>query len=162
MTTSNSEGKPLKDQLPVIEKIVSKTLDLIGLKDYSIKTSLDKDKWIHVDINYPDQGLLIGHRGETLKAMQLIFRLIAYRQLEQWMPIVVNVGDYLEKRKESLERLAQNVSQKAKFSQKFQELNNLGPAERRIIHLYFKDSPDVITESVDTDFGRTLIIKPKG
>lgn len=147
-------------QLPAIEKTVSTFFDLLGLSPYSIKSSVDQEGWILMAVDYDKQGVLIGHNGETLQALQLVLRQVLYHDLGLWTPLVLDVGGYLEKRKQVLEKTALNLSQEAKATQTTQEIINLSAAERRIVHLVLKDDPEVVTESEDTSFGRKLLIKP--
>jgi len=161
MNDSETDQKQLVKKLPKIKKTVKEFFDLLGLEPYGFELTIKEKRWIYIDLEYADQGLLIGSRGETLMSLQLMLRLILYKRLDFWVPIILNVGNYLQQREESLQKVAQNLSQKVKFSHKTQELNNLNSAERRIIHLFLKENPDVVTESMDTADGRKLLINPK-
>lgn len=161
MKDNKVSQKDLKNALAKAKEVMSNILDMIGLKNYSLEIEINENSWIEGRINYQDQGILIGHKGETLASLQLVVRLALYRQLGFWVPFILDVGDYLKSRNEHLKQVAQNLSQKVKFSQEIQELNDLNSAERRIVHVSLKDHPDVTTESIDTKYGRKLLIKPK-
>lgn len=150
-----------KDNQKVVKKAATELLELLGFKKATIKLSQDEGEVIHVDIDCPDPGILIGYRGETISSLQLILSLIVYKKLGQWQRVVVNVGDYREKRKESLEKLALNTVQRVKFSGEEVVLPYLNAGERRIIHLTLADHPDVVTESRGEGRERRLVIKPK-
>ena len=150
-----------KNKLSEIEASVKELLGLMSLKDYELSVVLNKDNYVEVNINSSNEALLIGHKGSGLNSLQLVLRMIMYKKFGFWIPLLLNVGDYLEQRKASLERLAQNLSHKVKFSKEPQEINNLSSAERRVVHLYLKEHPDVETESIDGVYGRKLLIKAK-
>ncbi|MFC1711051.1 protein jag [Patescibacteria group bacterium] len=153
--------KASKKDLSVIKKVTEKLINFLGIENAKIKVLKDKEETINVNIDCEDVGVLIGNRGETISSLQLIISLIVYNKLGHWQRMIVNVGDYREKREESLSKLAINTAQKVKFSGKEVILPNLNPSERRIIHLNLKDSPDVVTESQGEGRDRILLVKPK-
>jgi len=104
---------------------------------------------------------LIGFHGETLSAVERILSFMIHRVLGRWHKVVVNVGDYRQKREEQIKRLALNLAMKAKFSKETQSIPNLSASERRIVHLVLADHPDVYTESEGEGKERYLTIKLK-
>lgn len=159
MKSTNGELK-IKG-LKTIKEIVEKLLKLLEFKKAKIKLSKDEGGVVHVDIDCSNPALLIGCRGETISSLQLILSLIVYKKLGYWQRLVVNVGDYRQKREESLKRLAFNIVQRVKFSGEEAVLPYLNAAERRIVHLALADHPDVVTESRGEGRERRLVIKPK-
>lgn len=152
-----------KKQLETFEKsIVSLLTELsVGSSVKAEAITADEQEEIRVQLESPEAAALIGFHGETLQALQLIFSFMSHQVLGQWVRVVVNVGDYRQKREEQLNRLAQNLAMKAKFSGEQQIIPNLSAAERRIIHLSLADRPDVCTLSEGEGRQRQLIIKPK-
>lgn len=148
-----------KQPAALINDLASELLKHLLIKG-EIKVEEDKESQVfNVQIETEDSGYLIGFHGETLTAFQLILSLMIYRKLGNWVKLVVNVGDYREKRHDQLNRLALNVAQKVKFSGQSQVIANLSSAERRIIHLSLADHPDVITESEGEGEERKLVVK---
>lgn len=135
------------------------------LKNLEIPAKLevveDQEKVISVQIEAGEPGVLIGYHGETLSSFQLILSLMVYRKTEEWTRILVNVGDYREKRQESLERLALSAAQKVKFSGTEYSLPPMSASERRIIHLALSSDPEVVTESEGEGYQRRVVVKPK-
>jgi spoIIIJ-associated protein len=74
---------------------------------------------------------------------------------------VVNVGDYREKEEDYLKSLAASTAQRARETKEPQNLYNLKPWQRRIIHLALSEEKDLTTESMGEGEERYLIIKPK-
>lgn len=116
---------------------------------------------VAIQLTTEEPGLLIGYHGETLAAIQLIISMTGFKKLGERTWILVNVGDYREKRKEVLERMAHSVAQKVKFSSQAQALPPMPSSERRIIHLALADNPEVETASEGEGKDRYVVVKPK-
>ena len=94
-----------------------------------------------------DLGILIGRRGETLRDLQFIARLIISRRLGIWPNLVIDVEGYKARRAESLRALALRMADQVRRSGHAVVLEPMPAHERRIIHLSLRDAPDVYTES---------------
>jgi spoIIIJ-associated protein len=121
----------------------------------------EDEETLILDIQGHDLGVLIGHRGETLTALQYITRLIASRTLESHADIVVDVAGYKARREQQLRRLAQQVATQAIQRHRTMLLEPMPPNERRIIHLTLRDHPQVVTKSVGEGEQRKVTIIPK-
>lgn len=143
-----------------IKKIAEELLNRLGIQT-KIDIKEDNEGKINLQLEAAEPGILIGYHGETLAAIQLIISLIAFKKIGEWTRILVNVGDYWEKRQESLERMASSVAQKVKFSGQAQFLPPMSASERRIIHLAL--SNDLSVETVSEGMGRErhIVIKPR-
>lgn len=150
-------AKKTEDQK--IKEVVEELLDHLGVQA-DIDISLVDDIY-QVQLETDDPGILIGYHGETLRAIQKIVAMIIYRQEGEWLRIVVNVGDYRQRRQESLEKMALATAQKARFSKEPQSLPPMPSAERRIIHLALANETDVETVSEGEGRDRRVIIRPK-
>lgn len=115
---------------------------------------------VNLNLQTPDSGILIGYHGQTLDSLQLILALMVYQQTKIWTRIVLEIGDYRSQRKRQLEEMASRVAEKVKYSQEPSTLTNLNSSERRIVHLYLADDPEVITESIGEARSRQLVIRP--
>ncbi len=149
-----------KKNLAVIEKTVSEILNLLLVTDFSLSFN-EEEEVVMVTIKTKEAELLIGRNGENLSALQLLVRLLAYKKTGEWQKIILNVNDWRQKREVYLQRLAANLAQKVKFSGREIQLASLTATERRIIHLYLADHPDVTTVSEGEGIHRHLIIKPR-
>jgi len=156
-----SKGKSRsKGSAKLVEKLTKELIKQLGVKAKA-EISEDKEGMLHVQLETDDPGILIGYHGETLASFQLILGMMVYRKTDEWVRILVNVGDYRERRKESLERMALSAAQKVKFSDEEYALPSMTPAERRIIHLTLADDPEITTESEGEGHNRRVVIKPK-
>lgn len=114
---------------------------------------------LNLKLSESDTGILIGYHGDTISALQLVINLLIYKQEGQWAKLVVNIGDYRQKRAESLKKMALDSAQRVKFSGQPMALFNLNPFERRLIHEFLAQDPQVITESEGESRNRHLIVK---
>jgi spoIIIJ-associated protein len=121
----------------------------------------DEETPIALNITGHDLGLLIGRRGETLRALQFITRLLVSRETRRWANIVVDVERYKERREQSLQDLAQRVAQRVQRTGRAISLEPMPAHERRIVHLTLRDHPAVTTLSVGVGEGRKVIIRPR-
>lgn len=148
------------DKTKVVEKIAKDLVNFLGV-EAKIKAEEDSENQaIRVQIETDSPGLLIGHHGETIDALQLVVGVIAQRELGEWARILLNVGDWRERREEIVKALATRAAQKAKFTGLPQPIYDLSPQERRIVHLLLVDDPDVTTESEGEGAERHLMVKP--
>jgi len=144
-----------------IKELTEKLLGLLLVKG-TVGVYEEKESQIFsVQIDSGDSGYLIGYHGETIEALQLILSLMVYKQLGSWQKLVVDVGNYRRQREEQLKKLALNVAQKVKFSREPQPIADLSPRERRTVHLFLSNHPDVYTESEGEGQKRRLMVKPK-
>jgi spoIIIJ-associated protein len=105
-------------------------------------------------------GLLIGRRGETLRSLQFMVNLLVSRKVQKWPQVVVDVGNYRQRRQESLEGLARRMAERVRQSGRPLTLEPMGAYERRIVHLALRSDPTVYTESSGEGENRKVVIYP--
>ena len=114
-----------------------------------------------LDVTGNDLGVLIGRRGETLRALQYMTRLMLSRKLERWEPVMVDVESYRVRRRRSLRQLAARMAERVAFSQQRVVLEAMPANERRIIHIALRDHPKVTTKSIGEGDRRKVTIIPR-
>jgi spoIIIJ-associated protein len=102
--------------------------------------------------------LLVRHRGEPLKALQLIVDMAFGRSLAGEKRVFVDALAYRKGKDMELRQMAKLLAEKAKQSGGDQQLGPLNPYERRIVHLAVAEVPGVTTESVGDAFSKTVLI----
>lgn len=127
----------------------------------SVAVATDETGAFRVNIETEETGLIIGHHGKTLESLQLILGIMVSKELGKWVKAYVNVGDYREKREETLMHMAQRAAERALTLHRPVELMRLTPAERRIIHLTLSGDDRIATESTGEGDDRVLLVKPK-
>ena len=116
---------------------------------------------ITLDVTDDDLGILIGRRGQTLSSLQYIVRLIVAHQAKAWVPIVIDVEGYKQRRYGALQALARRMAEQVKVKGRPFALEPMPAYERRIIHITLADDPDVITESIGEGEARKVVIMSK-
>jgi spoIIIJ-associated protein len=145
------------------KKVLENILDLMGVKaTVQQKSSAGGDETI-LEVHANNNGLLIGRKGQTLEALQyLVTRIAGERQGSEGPHIVVDIENYRERRRRSLEDMALRLGEKAKRQRKTVTVDALSAADRRIIHAVLQDDPWVSTKSLGQGSYRRLLIVPEG
>lgn len=119
-----------------------------------------------VEIVGDDTGILIGHHGETLDAIQYLMNLSTSRRSgcgkREFVKILLDVGNYREKREETLRSLARRTAARVVKYKRNIVLEPMNPYERRIIHSEIHNISDVSTHSVGSDENRKIVITYEG
>ena len=146
------------------EKLAVEIMDfLISSLGVSVNTYLreeNEENGLYFEIEGDDAGLIIGRKGETLRAMQFLMILILKRQLGKSVRITLDVEGYRDRRISSLEVLAENSASKVKKSGKPFRLNPMSAFERRVIHVALAENRNVRTESKGSGLRRQVVIFP--
>jgi len=151
--------------LRLAEEVVSDLLERMNLTA-NVKASYGEEveklpmRPMRVDITGDDLSILIGRRGRTLNALQYITRLIMGKELEQGVPLTIDVEGYRKRREEQVRQLARRVAEQVADTQRRQALEPMPPNERRFAHIELKDNEKVFTESEGEDPHRKVVIHP--
>jgi len=116
---------------------------------------------INVDIQGQDLSILIGRKAETLDALQFITKLILGKELEQSVPITIDVEGFRKRRTRQIQQLAQRIAEQVSETHRSQALEPMPAAERRIVHIELRDHPAIYTESIGENHRRKVVIYPK-
>jgi len=116
---------------------------------------------VALNIEGDNLGILIGRRGHTLSCFQYIVRLIVGHQTKTWVPIVIDVQGYKQRRYHTLQTFARNMAEQVKAREAPFTLEPMPAYERRIIHLALADHPYVFTESIGQGEARRVVILHK-
>jgi len=130
-------------------------------RDKPVAEEGEAASYINLDIKGDDLGILIGRRGQTLACLQYLVRLIVGHQTQAWVPIVIDVEGYKQRRNEALRALAWRLAEQVKARKVPFTLEPMLAYERRIIHLALADHADVTTESIGEGEARRVVIRPK-
>ncbi|EMC3615621.1 protein jag [Listeria monocytogenes] len=117
-------------------------------------------KDVKLQIKGDSLGMLIGKHGQTLNALQYLTQLIANKTTSQYKNIIVNVGDYRERRHETLVILANKMADKALKTKRAVHLEPMPSFERKIIHSILSENEQIETHSEGRDPYRYIVIKP--
>ncbi|NLJ41000.1 MAG: protein jag [Clostridiales bacterium] len=121
----------------------------------------ESDDRISIDMKGRGMGLLIGHRGETLDALQYLTSLAVNNEERGYKRVALDTENYRRKREETLKRLAKRLGYKVAKTRKRISLEPMNPFERRIIHTALQSDSYVRTYSEGEDPYRRVVIAVK-
>ncbi len=127
-----------------------------------INTKYDEiEKVLDIDLAGDDMGVLIGKRGQTLDSLQYLTSLVVNKGQEEYIRVKVDTENYRQRRKETLENLAKNISFKVKRTKRPVSLEPMNPYERRIIHSALQNDKYVTTHSEGEEPYRRVVVTLK-
>ena len=112
--------KSAKVEVTLIEKFdetakdfLDSVLSKIGV-DYSINIDYDEEEGnMFISLDIENTGVLIGKHGQTLDSLQYLTSLVVNKNTENYIRVILDINNYREKRKETLEHLADKLANKA-------------------------------------------------
>ena len=113
---------------------------------------------MEIDLSGDEMGVLIGKRGQTLDSLQYLVSLVVNKGVENYIHVKVDTENYRQRRKETLENLAKNISYKVKRTKRPVSLEPMNPYERRIIHSALQNDRYVTTYSEGDDPFRHVVV----
>lgn len=142
---------------------ITKILEAMGIRNLEVTEEVTEERTI-LNINGDDEdlGVIIGHRGDTLTALQYLVSLAANNVCDEYFKISLNVKNFREKREKTLEILASKTAYKAIKLQKNIALEPMSPYERSIIHTAVHTIEGVNSWSVGENEKRHVVIGPEG
>lgn len=166
---SESKHEVKEYEKPSIEDIESaKNIARSFLNDYfsNLGIQLDinmveEDNALKIDLTGDKAGLIIGYRGETLEALQVLVSGVANKGRERKVRIIVDAEGYRKKREKTLEELALKVANTVVSKRKSISLEPMVAFERKVIHETLQNNPKVKTSSVGEEPYRKVIISLK-
>jgi spoIIIJ-associated protein len=159
---TEEEKQNLKITKTVVEELLERMRVKAKIEPRYVEPEDEKDRRvILVDIQGNDLSILIGRRSETLNALQYISSLIISKEAGKWVPMMIDVQGYRERRNRQLRQLGRRMAEQALQTGRRQVLEPMPANERRIIHLELRDHPQVFTESTGDEPNRKVTISPK-
>ena len=141
----------LKDVFEAMDMTV-----VVDVKYDEIENSME------IELSGDDMGVLIGKRGQTLDSLQYLVSLVVNKNVENYIRVKVDTENYRQRRKETLENLAKNISYKVKRTKRPVSLEPMNPYERRIIHSALQNDKYVTTHSEgDEPFRHVVVVLKK-
>ena len=121
----------------------------------------ETDAGIFIDIYSEDSGILIGHRGETLDALQYLVNLYLNKGRDEFVRVTVDIEQYRKKREKTLVKLAERVAEKVIRLRRNVTMEAMNSYERRIVHSTLQGNPKIDTYSVGEEPNRKVVVALK-
>ena len=142
-----------------VREIVEGVLDELDL-DGEVEIREEDDRITASVEGDDDYGLLIGKRGQTIDALQLLAYQAAYRGMRERKRVVVDAAGYRERRRETLTARADRAAEQALSRSESVELDPMSAQERRVVHEHLKDRAGVETYSEGDEPHRCVVVAP--
>ena len=150
----------------VAEKAKTVLTDILGLMGVQGDVEMIQDKKggeTILEVRSESSGLLIGRKGQTLEALQyLVTRIAGEKPTSEGPHLVIDIENYRDRRRKTLEDMALRLGEKAKRQRKTVTVDALSAADRRVIHEALQDDPWLTTKSLGLGSYRRLLIIPEG
>lgn len=146
--------------IEAVEDFLKNTMKAMDM-EVELKTEIDQDGALCVDMSGEHMGILIGKRGQTLDSLQYLANRIANKHQEGYVRVKLDTENYRARREETLRHLAKNIAHKVKRNRRPVALEPMNPYERRIIHSALQSDPYVMTHSEGEEPFRKVVITLK-
>ncbi|MEI6659921.1 MAG: R3H domain-containing nucleic acid-binding protein [bacterium] len=112
-------------------------------------------------VETPDSRFIIGRDGDTLRSLNHIVRKVLERDtaLEEVDKLFIDVNGYQKKHHESLKNIAHMMAERAKYFKSNVEVDPMPASDRKILHMFLEQVPNIRTESEGYGPTRRVIIK---
>ena len=121
----------------------------------------EAENTMDIELSGDEMGVLIGKRGQTLDSLQYLVSLVVNKEKDDYIRVKVDTENYRQRRKETLENLAKNISYKVKRTKRAVSLEPMNPYERRIIHSALQNDRYVTTHSEGEEPFRRVVVTLK-
>ena len=146
--------------IKAVEDFLKNTMKAMDM-EVELKTEIDQDGALCVDMSGEHMGILIGKRGQTLDSLQYLANRVANKHQEGYVRVKLDTENYRARREETLKHLAKNIAHKVKRNRRPVALEPMNPYERRIIHSALQSDPYVMTHSEGEEPFRKVVITLK-
>ena len=148
----------LEDKAKVFLNDVFSAMNMVVVVEVSYN---ENEKTMDIDLSGDEMGVLIGKRGQTLDSLQYLVSLVVNKDVNDYIRVKVDTENYRQRRKETLENLAKNISFKVKKTRRPVSLEPMNPYERRIIHSALQNDKYVVTHSEGEEPFRRVVVSLK-
>jgi spoIIIJ-associated protein len=139
--------------------LVARVIAALGIDGQA--AVVEDDATITVTCTGDDVALLIGRHGQTIDAVQYLLNAISHRAYgDGRKEVVVDAAGYRERRRVTLEGLAERTAEQVKASGSRVELEPMTAVERKVVHLKLKELGGVATASEGTEPNRYIVVLP--
>ena len=148
------------DAAALVRELVERVADEIGVS--CAVTIEEGEEELTAVCEGPDLGPLIGRHGQTIDALQYLANAIVRRTLaeDEHLRVVVDAAGYRDRREATLRAVAHRSAEQAIATGHRVELDPMTAIERKVVHEFLKDDPEVETASEGTEPHRFVVVVP--
>jgi spoIIIJ-associated protein len=141
-----------------VHNIITTVLDKLGVHYDNIETKEIAGQTLHC-VTSDDSGMLIGQRGDGLRALNILVSHILEREIGDRCRVTIDVNDYKYSKIEEITKIAQMHANRAKELRYDVELQPANGYERMIVHAHLANDPELETGSIGEGSDRRVVIK---
>ena len=143
----------------IAEQFLSDVVKTMNLEPDTPYEYDEENRNLYINMDIPSTGALIGKHGQTMDALQYLTGLVVNRYSDEYIRVILDINKYRNKRKKTLEKLADRLANRVlRYGDRI-ELEPMNPYERRIIHSYLQTKEGVTTYSLGEGMDRHLVIE---
>ncbi len=139
--------------------LVEAVLDQLDL-DGEVEIEEDEGTITATVVGDEDYGILIGRRGQTIDALQMICFQAAFQGARDRKRVTLDAAGYRERRRQIVVEKADRAVERVRDTESEVELDEMNARERRIVHEYLKDNPGIETFSTGDEPHRRVVVAP--
>lgn len=151
--------------MPTVRETTRSFLETL-LENFGLEAEIECEEKengeLHYSLQGEDLGVLIGHHGDVLDAIQYLISLVTNRHGDDYVRVTVDIENYREKRENTLRSLARKTAGRVKRTGRSVTFEPMSAYERRIIHSQAQEIEGVTTHSIGTDDHRRVVMSPEG
>jgi spoIIIJ-associated protein len=140
--------------------IVDRVLDELDLEAEVEVEETEEEISASIEGDDEELGLLIGRRGQTIDALQLVCYRAAFQGRQDRKRVTVDAAGYRRRRAETLERLAEQAAERATQDGRPVELEPMSANERRVVHNHLAERAEIETYSEGDEPERFVVVAP--
>jgi spoIIIJ-associated protein len=157
----SSGSEPAEAPQELLDEVRDLVTTFLDAMDFDAGVEVyDAGGFIAVDVASEDTALFIGQKGETIDALQYLVNVGAFKERDFFKRIVLDAEGYRQRRVEAIQGMAHRTARKALRERRTVEMPPMNSSERRVVHLYLSENPNVTTESEGTGDGRRVMVSP--
>ena len=155
--SSSSDGS-LYELIVAVDEFMTSLIEEMGF-DATVD-AYDAGETINVDVATKETGLFIGQKGETIDAIQYLLNVAIYKDHPFSKRIIVDSEGYRQRRVEAIQGMAHRTARRVMREKRSLSLPPMSASERRVVHLFLKENPNVTTLSDGEEEDRRVIVSP--
>ncbi len=148
-----------EDPADRVAAVIDRMLDEMDL-DADVEVDEQDEEILATIDGADDLGVLIGRRGQTLDALQLICYRAAFQGRSDRKRVTVDAAGYRERRRDLLTEEAEVAAERAVRNGESMRMEPMSASERRMVHEVLKERTDVETFSEGDDPERRVVVAP--
>jgi spoIIIJ-associated protein len=152
---SVSDGEAASERVRLVLERIADAADV----EATVSVSEDEEQ-IRAAFEGDDVGLLIGHHGQTIDAIQHLAYRIAFRGSDERKGVLVDAAGYRNRRAVALRAAADQAAEAAVRDGRPVPLEAMSAIERKLVHEHLRTRRDVETYSEGEEPARRLVVAP--